>query len=81
MPRKKNEEAVGVAEIAEGDPAQNAYELFRKAGEAEGDFPAWEELTLQTQALWRQGYEHVANGGAPRTDYEHAVKYLIASAA
>jgi hypothetical protein len=61
------------------DPAVAAYELFCK-GQAEGEYPAWAELPPQTQRLWRDSYEHVARGGAPRTDYEHAVKYLIVSA-
>jgi hypothetical protein len=59
--------------------ATQAYDLFRKS-QAEGDFPAWAELPEQTQKLWRDSYQHVAAGGEPRTDYEEAVKYLIASA-
>jgi hypothetical protein len=59
--------------------AAQAYDLFRKS-QAEGDFPAWAELPEQTQKLWRDSYQHVAGGGEPRTDYEQAVKYLIASA-
>jgi len=61
------------------DRAAEAYDLFRKS-QAEGDFPAWAELPEQTQKLWRDGYQHVAAGGEPRTDYEEVVKYLIASA-
>jgi hypothetical protein len=63
----------------ERDMAVEAYGLYCK-GQSEGEFPVWEELPPQTQKLWRDGYDHVANGGAPRTDYEHVVKYLILSA-
>lgn len=63
----------------ERDLAVEAYGLFCK-GQSEGDFPVWEELPEPTQKLWREGYDHVAGGGKPRTDYEYAVKYLILSA-
>jgi hypothetical protein len=59
--------------------AADAYALFRER-QVEGDFPAWAELPEQTQKLWRDSYQHVAAGGAPRTDYEEVVKYLINSA-
>jgi len=59
--------------------AAKAYDLFRKS-QAEGDFPVWEELPLTTQQLWRDSYQYIANGGAPRTEYEHVVKYLLFSA-
>ena len=59
--------------------AAQAYDLFR-AGQAEGNFPAWAELPEETQKLWRESYQHVAAGGEPRTDYEEVVKYLIRSA-
>jgi len=59
--------------------AAEAYDLFRER-QVEGNFPAWAELDERTQKLWRDSYQHVAAGGEPRTDYEEAVKYLIASA-
>jgi hypothetical protein len=58
------------------DLAAEAYDLFCK-GESEGDYPAWPELPEQTQKLWRDAYQHVADGGKPRTDYEYAVRYLV----
>jgi hypothetical protein len=63
----------------ERDLAVESYVLFCK-GQAEGEFPAWEELPPQTQKLWREGYDHVAGGGKPRTDYEHVVKYHLLAA-
>ena len=60
------------------EPAAAAYDLFRDR-QGEGEFPAWRDLAPQTQALWREGYSHIIGGGAPRTDYEQAVKYLIDS--
>jgi hypothetical protein len=62
----------------ERDLAVEAYALFCER-QSEGDFPSWAELPEQTQKLWRDGYQHVAAGGEPRTDYEEVVKYLIAS--
>jgi hypothetical protein len=59
--------------------AVQAYDLFRQ-NQAEGDFPSWDALDTPTQKLWRDSYAHVAGGGAPRTDYECAVKYLISAA-
>src|SRR5262249_47341019 len=44
------------------DLAVEAYTLFSKT-HAEGIFPAWSELDPPTQKLWRDGYNHVANGG------------------
>ena len=70
----------GSASAAEDrDLTVEAYKLFRKS-QTKGEFPAWEKFDPQTQKLWRDGYNYVANGGAPRTDYEHAVRYLIVSA-
>jgi hypothetical protein len=70
---------VGATSSSDVGRAAEAYALFCQ-GRAEGDFPAWAELPEQTQKLWRDGYQHVAAGGEPRTDYEEVVKYLIASA-
>jgi hypothetical protein len=71
----------GLADPAavDADLAAAAYDLFRQR-QAEGAFPAWAELPEQTQKLWRASYAYVADGGAPRTAYEEAVKYLITTA-
>jgi hypothetical protein len=61
------------------DLAVKAYNLYVK-GQADGEYHAWSELDPPTQKLWRDGYNHVAGGGKPRTDYEQAVRYLILSA-
>jgi hypothetical protein len=61
------------------DLAVEAYNLYVK-GQADGEYHAWSELDPPTQKLWRDGYNHVAAGGKPRTDYEQAVRYLILSA-
>jgi hypothetical protein len=61
------------------DMAVEAYNLYVK-GQADGEYHAWSELDPPTQKLWRDGYNHVAGGGKPRTDYEQAVRYLILSA-
>jgi hypothetical protein len=61
------------------DMAVEAYNLYVK-GQADGEYHAWSELDTPTQKLWRDGYNHVAGGGKPRTDYEQAVRYLILSA-
>jgi hypothetical protein len=61
------------------DLAVEAYNLYVK-GQADGEYHAWSELDPPTQKLWRDGYNHVASGGKPRTDYEQAVRYLILSA-
>jgi hypothetical protein len=54
-----------------------AYDRFRSR-QPEGEYPDWPDLDGRTQELYREAWQHVAEGGEPRTNYERAVASVLA---